>query len=88
MKMNQLKELTIKNIQKSKNISEIETLIDKELMKLSENKTYKTADLKFVKELQYDLLKIEAINVSSSEWANIKKARLYLNSLKIQNDNL
>ena len=88
MKMNQLKEITMKNIQKSKNISEIETLIDKEWMKLSENKTYKTADSKFVKELQYDLLKIEAINVSSSEWANIKKARLYLNSLKIQNDNL
>lgn len=57
-------------------------------MKRSENKTYKTADNKFVNELHYDLLKIEAINVSSGEWANIKKARLYLNSLKIQNDNL
>ena len=88
MQMNQSKEMIIKKIQQSKSISEIEKLIDKDLLKISANKTYQATPFKFVKELQFDLLKIEAINVSSSEWTNIKRARLYLNSLNIPNKNL
>ncbi len=76
--MKQSKELTIKKIRQSKSASDIEMLIDKEVLKLSKSKVEGAAVSKFLKEFKSDLLKINAIEVSSDEWENIKKARLHL----------
>ena len=80
--MNQSKEITIKKIRQSNSTPEIEMLIDKELLKVSKNKTDDSAVSKFFKEFQSELLKINAIDVNTTEWENIKNARLHLNFLK------
>lgn len=80
--MNQSKEITIKKIRQSSSTPEIEMLIDKELLKVSKNKTDDSAVSKFFKEFQSELLKINAIDVNTPEWENIKNARLHLNFLK------
>ncbi len=79
--MNQSKEVTIKKIQQVKNTSEISIMIDKELLKLSKNKADEKTIAKFLKELKSELVKINAMDVNSIEWDNIKNARMYLNSL-------
>lgn len=80
--MNQSKEITIKKIRQSKSTPEIKMLIDKELLKVSKNKTDETAVPRFFKEFQSELLKINAIDVNTPEWENIKNARLHLTFLK------
>ncbi len=80
--MNPSKELTIKKIRQSKNTPEVEMLIDDELSKFSKNKVDKIAISLFIKEFQSELLDINAMDVSSPEWENIKNARLHLTSLK------
>lgn len=79
--MNQTKESTIKKIQNSKSNSEIIMLIDKELLKLSNRKPDAASISEYLKEFKSDLLKINAIDVNSNEWDNIKKARLHLISI-------
>lgn len=86
--MNQSNEITIKKIRQSKSSSEIETLIDKELLKSAKSKADIATISKFLKELKSDLLKINAIDVNSNEWDNIKKARLHLNSTISSSTNL
>ena len=80
--MNQSKETTIKKIRQSKSTPEIEMLIDKEVLKFSKNKVDKIAITQFLKDFQSELMKINAIDVNSPEWDNIKNARLHLTSLK------
>lgn len=81
--MNKSKEFIVKKIQQAKNAPEIKLIIDKEIIQLSKNKEVEISISKFLKDLKSDLLKINAIDVNSGEWENIKKARIHLNALKI-----
>ncbi|MES2139505.1 MAG: hypothetical protein V4511_07330 [Bacteroidota bacterium] len=81
--MNKAKEFAVKKIRQAKNTPEIILIIDKEIVKLSKNKEDEISIPKFLKDLKSDLLKINAIDVNSGEWENIKRARIHLNALKI-----
>ncbi|MCE9538255.1 MAG: hypothetical protein K8R85_03435 [Bacteroidetes bacterium] len=81
--MNKSEELIVKKIRQAKSTPEIILIIDKEIVKLSKNKEDDISIPKFLKDLKSDLLKINAIDVNSVEWANIKRARIHLNALKI-----
>lgn len=80
--MNKSKELAVKKIRQAKGTPEIILIIDKEIVKLSKNKEEEISIPKFLKDLKSDLLKINAIDVNSGEWENIKRARIHLNTLK------
>lgn len=80
--MNKSKEFAVKKIRQAKNTTEIILIIDKEIIKLSKNKEDEISIPKFLKDLKSDLLKINAIDVNSGEWENIKRARIHLNALK------
>lgn len=81
--MNKSKEFAVKKIRQAKNTPEIILIIDKEIVKLSKNKEDEISIQKFLKDLKSDLLQINAIDVNSGEWENIKRARIHLNALKI-----
>lgn len=80
--MNKSKEFAVKKIRQAKNTPEIILIIDKEIVKLSKNKEDEISIPKFLKDLKSDLLQINAIDVNSGEWENIKRARIHLNALK------
>ncbi|MDO9185115.1 MAG: hypothetical protein Q7W13_03815 [Bacteroidia bacterium] len=80
--MDKSKEFAVKKIRQAKNTPEIILIIDKEIVKLSKNKEDEILIPKFLKDLKTDLLQINAIDVNSGEWANIKRARIHLNALK------